>query len=33
VGAAAAAASSPTRYYKQKTKVYKGSSAMPHSTS
>jgi len=26
-GAAAAAASSPTRYYKQKTNVYKGSSA------
>jgi hypothetical protein len=33
VGAAAAAASSPTHYYKQKTKVYKGSSAMPQSTS
>jgi len=29
VGAAAAPASSPTSYYKQKTKVYKGSSAMP----
>jgi hypothetical protein len=33
VGAAAAPASSPTSYYKQKTKVYKGSSAMPHLTS
>jgi len=32
VGAAAAAASSPVSYYKQKTKVYKGSSAMPQST-
>jgi len=30
VGAAAATASSPTGYYKQETKVYKGSSAMPH---
>jgi hypothetical protein len=32
VGAAAAPASSPTSYYKQKTKVYKGSSAMPQLT-
>jgi len=30
VGAAAAAASSPASYYNQKTKVFKGSSAMPH---
>jgi hypothetical protein len=32
VGAAAAPASSPASFYKQKTKVYKGSSAMPQST-